>query len=291
MFERFFTPYQASTAVLGDRIAILAPHPDDEIFGCGGSAIKWQAQGKTVQAFILTSGVVDGEFNDQPNPEHCRAEKAKQRADESYAAAALLGFPAPIFLNRQDGGLVHDNEIEAMLLEQLQSWQPTTLVVPSIWEMHRDHRATAELGLALAQQLASVQQLAMYEVGVPLSPNVLEDISPQQARKWQAMQCFPSQLQAQHYAEQIRGLNQYRSYTLGLNITQAEAFCCVPASELSEFDAHFEPNTTTQSLIRAEQSNHEHAQQISELQQRITQLHNSLSWRITQPLRWLRAKF
>lgn len=291
MFEQFFTPYQTACAVKGKRIAILAPHPDDEIFGCGGSAIKWQQQGKTVQTFILTSGVVAGEFADQPNPEQLRADKAKLRADESRAAAKLLGLPEPIFLNRQDGALLADSDIETLLLQQLEQWQPTTLVIPSCWEMHRDHRATAQLGLALAQKLATVEQVAMYEIGVPLSPNVLEDISAEQPRKWQAMQCFPSQLTVQRYAEHINGLNQYRTYTLALDITHAEAFCCVEKHELATFIERFQPDKTTQALLRSEQSHHPDQQRITQLEQHIQHLENSLSWRITRPLRWLRARF
>ncbi len=291
MFEQFFTPYQTACAVKGERIAILAPHPDDEVFGCGGSAIKWQQQGKTVQAFILTSGVVAGEFNDQANPEQCRADKAKLRADESKAAADLLGLPEPIFLNRQDGALLEDGEIEALLIQQLEIWQPTTLVIPSSWEMHRDHRAAAELGLALAQKLPTVEQVAMYEIGVPLSPNVLEDISAEQPRKWQAMQCFPTQLAVQRYAEHICGLNQYRTYTLGLDITHAEAFYCIEKAELHAFIEHFQPDKTTQALLRSECSRHPDQERIALLEQHIQQLQNSLSWRITKPLRWLRSLF
>lgn len=291
MFEQFFTPYKTASAVKGDRIAILAPHPDDEIFGCGGSAIKWLQQGKTVQAFILTSGVVSGEFNDQANPEQCRADKAKLRADESKTAARLLGLPEPIFLNRQDGELLEDSEIEDLLYRQLATWQPTTLVIPSCWEMHRDHRATAELGLALAQQLPTVEQVAMYEIGVPLAPNVLEDISREQPLKWQAMQCFPSQLAVQRYAEHIDALNQYRTYTLGLDITHAEAFCCIAKDELDTFIERAQPDTTTQALLRSEQSSRPNQEGVALLEQQIQQLQSSLSWRITKPLRWLRSRF
>lgn len=79
----------------------------------------------------------------------------------------LLGLNEPEFLSAQDGELWQDPHIEANLLCQLEAFQPTTLVMPSIWEMHRDHRATAELGLRLAEQLSSLQQVSFYEIGVP----------------------------------------------------------------------------------------------------------------------------
>lgn len=290
MLERFFTPYEPSTAVQGDRIAILAPHPDDEVFGCGGAAINWLRQGKEVQAFVITDGVVAGEFNEHTDGQKKRQVKANLRAEESLAAGHILGLPAPLFLHRQDGALLNDEVVETILLEKLEAWQPTTLVIPSIWEMHRDHRVVAELGIKLAQQLASVQQISFYEIGVPLLPNCLENITEQFDEKWQAMQCFASQLEVQHYDEQIKGLNRYRSYTLGLDITYAEAYCCIAKSELNEFLATFAPQHTTQTLMRAEQEIAGLNSQIERQRSEKNALLQSTSWRITKPLRWLKTK-
>lgn len=297
MLERYFTPYQTKSAVVGERVAILAPHPDDEVFGCGGSACKWAEQGKQVQAFIITSGVVSGEFSELPEAEKKRAQKAKLRADESRAAAKTLGLPEPEFFERQDAALLDDQTIESILLERLLVWRPTSLVVPSIWEMHRDHRAAAQLGLSLAKQLPTLKRLAFYEVGVPMTPNCLEDITAYQARKWQAMQDFPSQLEGQHYAEQMRGLNTFRSYTLGLDVRYAEAFYILEKEELDVFSQQQQPDQTTLTLMNAEKQAMQHQQQSEQMQQRIQELenrlyqtHQTLSWRITQPLRWLRRK-
>lgn len=312
MFERFFVPYETGSAVQGDRIAILAPHPDDEVFGCGASAVKWQLNGSVVQVFILTAGVVKGEFGEGAEAEQQRIAKAHMRASESKMAAKQLGLPEPIFLNRQDGQLLEDAELDALVYEALSHFQPTTLVIPSIWEMHRDHRATAGLGLRLAKQMSNVLQVAQYEIGVPLCPNVLEDITPLTDLKWQAMQCFPSQLSVQYYAEQIRGLNQYRGYTLGMEVTQAEAFCCLSRAELDAFCDLHRPEQSTHMLQTAEQKvtslqlrQQFDAEQIqvlnnqvdklkhenSELKQQITRFALSLSWRVTKPLRWLRSWF
>ena len=310
MLEQFFTPYQTATAVSGQRIAILAPHPDDEIFGCGASACKWQQQGREVQAFILTQGVVAGEFANQPNGQQLRQEKIHRRQQESHAAAQVLNLAEPIFLTGQDGELWHDAEIEQLLKQQLQDWQPTTLVIPSIWEMHRDHRATAEMALRLAQSMDSLEQIAMYEIGVPLKANFIEDITDYQATKWQAMQCFASQLTEQDYAEHIRGLNRYRSYTLGLATQYAEAFCVIRKEELSEWTDRHQPEQISLTLRQAEQqslalrqtveqlesNNHalnerlsQQQHQAQQSQQTLQAIQNSLSWRLTGPLRWVRA--
>ncbi|WP_425642618.1 PIG-L deacetylase family protein [Marinomonas gallaica] len=310
MLERYFTPYETTSVVTGQRIAILAPHPDDEIFGCGASACKWAEQGRQVQAFILTQGVVQGEFGESAEAQQDCAKQIQQRKNESIAAAAVLNLPEPIFLTGQDGALWSDTTIENDLLTQLQTYQPTCLVIPSVWEMHRDHRAAAEMGLRLASHIASLESVVCYEIGVPLKVNALEDISAYQARKWQAMQCFTSQLKTQRYADHIQGLNTYRSYTLGLEVSAAEAFHCVPLEKLPAFltlqaeqislvirEAEQQQQRCEQSLMQQQNENNQLRQQMTEQQARLNVLtheldaiKNSLAWRLTKPLRWLRAK-
>jgi hypothetical protein len=64
----------------------------------------------------------------------------------------------------------------------------------------------------------------MYEVGVPLHPNRLHDITDLADRKHQAMRCFVSQLQQQAYDRHVRALNVFRTYTLAKDVLEAEAY-------------------------------------------------------------------
>jgi N-acetylglucosamine malate deacetylase 1 len=41
-----------------ERVLLIAPHPDDEILGCGGSIAKLAAAGHEVRIAYLTSGEV-----------------------------------------------------------------------------------------------------------------------------------------------------------------------------------------------------------------------------------------
>lgn len=36
------------------KIVVFAPHPDDEIFGCGGSILKWMDEGNDVHIVYVT---------------------------------------------------------------------------------------------------------------------------------------------------------------------------------------------------------------------------------------------
>ena len=43
-------------AALPERVLVIAPHPDDEVFGCGGMLAHHAAQGATVRVLVLTDG-------------------------------------------------------------------------------------------------------------------------------------------------------------------------------------------------------------------------------------------
>src|SRR5690606_21592599 len=95
---------------------------------------------------------------------------------------------------------------------------------PCVLEMHPDHRAVALAAVEAVRRLGADLRLAQYEIGVPLRPNVLLDISGTAARKQAAMECFASQLARQRYDLDITALNRYRTYTLPATVTAAEAY-------------------------------------------------------------------
>ena len=89
---------------------------------------------------------------------------------------------------------------------------------------------------------------------MPLIPNWMVDISASQDIKDRAMQCFGSQLEVQAYADQIRGLNRFRSYTLGQQVFSAEAFHLVKQADAKLFTVAYRPDHHLIALLRAVQA-------------------------------------
>ena len=220
--EATLLPYQAATDLGPGPILVLAPHPDDEVFGCGGAVARCAGQGTVICVVIVTDGGHGGD-----------AAYAARRREESKAAAQVLGLPEPVFWNLQDRQVCYGEDLVTRIVTALEAQGSRLCVAPSPAEVHPDHRALA-LAAAEAARRCGVR-LAMYEVGVPLWPNLLVDITPVQALKAQAVRCFVSQLAQQDYLHQVQGLDAFRSYTLGAGVAAAEAFCVVEPKMLQRW--------------------------------------------------------
>lgn len=309
--ERFFSPV-TTTLPTTSRLVVLAPHADDEVFGCGGLLAQLAHHQVAIKVVIVSL------------PDD--AVLAATRQAESTAAAELLGYPTPEFWGMADGSLQHHPAaLQAQLKQLVQEWAPDTVLVPSPWEMHRDHRAVCEAALAVCQgadngsdEADHLHSLGFYEIGQPLTPNQLVDITPVVEQKARAMACFDSQHELQDYSRHISALNAYRTYSLPREVTAAEAFLWVAVDSLAAFCAALTPERLSAAAWNANQevvafreeqarllASRDHAeaalaeersaftQQLANEHQAYQQLWDkyqavlySRSWRLTAPLRF-----
>lgn len=212
--ETDLIPYSASSCLPARAVLVLAPHPDDEVFGCGGAIAQHVKSGHPVCVVILTDGALYADAN------------VRQR--ESIAAAQLLGYGKPEFWGLPDGGLHYADELAQRLADKIAQCGADLVYAPSPLEYHPDHRQAQLLATEAVRRSTPELRLAFYEVGAPLRPNVLLDISTVMETKEAAMRCFVSQLEHQNYLGHIQALNFYRTYTLGADVKSAEAFWLVP---------------------------------------------------------------
>jgi LmbE family N-acetylglucosaminyl deacetylase len=66
---------------------VVAPHPDDDVIGCGGSIIRHIRRGHTVTVVYMTSGEAGSLV-------HPKEELRLIREAEAREAASLMGFDA-----------------------------------------------------------------------------------------------------------------------------------------------------------------------------------------------------
>jgi LmbE family N-acetylglucosaminyl deacetylase/glycosyltransferase involved in cell wall biosynthesis len=222
LIEAESIPYEPAQ-LRGERLLVLAPHPDDEVIGCGGLVALHLAEERPVRVLVATDGAQAGD--------------ASLREDESRRALAHLGAHAQLeFLRFPDRGL--DDAIAPTLREQLLAFRPDLVLVPSPIEIHPDHFALARVFCELVQRDETlfadlaVTRVAFYEVGQPIRPNALVDISSVADAKYAAITEHASQLATRDYVSYARGLNAYRAMTLPHETRFAEGYFVIDLPSL-----------------------------------------------------------
>ena len=230
LIEAEAIPYEPAL-LRGERLLVLAPHPDDEVIGCGGVVALHLRERRAVRVVVATDGAQGG--------------AAAVREQESRRALALLGDNFELeFLGFADRAF--GNESAPQIREQLIAFRPDLILVPSPIEIHPDHLALSRVFCELVQsdetlfaELATAR-VAFYEVGQALRPNAIVDISDVADAKYAAIAEHASQLAQRNFIEYARGLNAYRAMTMppatkfaeGYYVVELPSLRTMPFSEL-----------------------------------------------------------
>ena len=214
--------------VHAQRVLVLAPHYDDETYGCGGLLVQLCAAGADVRVLFLTDSSGGEEAVGDPE-----AYRATRRA-EAKAAATCLGVQTLEHVDLPDGRLDHQPEaLLAAVGDAFDAHRPDLLLVPSPLEVSTDHRAAFRSvhsflgGLRPGDARFEVAQhtvVLAYEVNHPFFPNLLVDVGEEQDAVEQAAACYGSQEARHGYAAARRGLTRFRTLSLAAEVTAAEAY-------------------------------------------------------------------
>ena len=203
------------------KIMVFAPHPDDEIIGCGGTLAGHVRAGDDVVIAYLTSGEAGSLA---VSSEELRV----VREGEAREGARHLGVHDLIFLHFPDGCLEFSPELIRTLTRLIRGKAPDVLYLPHGQETPRDHRLTHELGLEAVRRAGGpwfqdcggepwhVRHVLSYEVWTPIvAPAHYNDITSWIDLKVAALRCHASQVATVPYDEAVRGLNRYRGILSG----------------------------------------------------------------------------
>jgi LmbE family N-acetylglucosaminyl deacetylase len=131
------------------RVLIVAAHPDDVDFGCGGTTALMTQAGVDVAYCIITNGDAGGFDPDVP-----RSEIATIRQAEQGAAAKVVGVEDVTFLGYRDGQLAVTLELRRDISRVIRQFRPDRVVVQNparnwqrIYASHPDHMAAGEAAM------------------------------------------------------------------------------------------------------------------------------------------------
>lgn len=221
-------------------VLVVAAHPDDEVFMCGGAMARHAAQGDRVHTLFLADGEtarLDVYARDS------LADRRAARRDAGLRAAQALGTEVPRFLdlpdNRLDGEMLLDivKLIESVVRE----------VSPEVVYTHHHGDLNADHGIAhravitacrpspgqpvrriLAGEALSSTEWATQGTGGVFAPNTFIDIAATLDAKLEALAAYATEMRPFPHLrsfEAVRHLAGLRGATVGLKA--AEAFILV----------------------------------------------------------------
>lgn len=215
------------------RVAVVAPHPDDEVLGCGGTMARLAEQGAEVHVVIVTRG-------QEPAFSKAYMDQVMAEADRAHA---LLGVKQTHRLDLPAAALdtLPTSRVNARIGECLSEIAPDTLFVPFIGDIHLDHQivftssmvwARPRSASAPARVLAyeTLSETNWYAAGTTpaFMPDYFVDIGDHLETKLAAFAKFESQMKDspdERSLETIRALAVMRGSTV--YCPAAEAFMAI----------------------------------------------------------------
>jgi N-acetylglucosamine malate deacetylase 1 len=191
-------------------VLVLAPHPDDETFGCGGTIRMLSESDVAVDVVFMTRGE-QGTENCRGNDANAADVLADVRAREAQAACDELGVRKLAFLDGRDTCLMEQRELAGKIADILAHANYQRVFCPWPRDGHRDHQATFDLLRRAVLQTKALLSFWLYEVWTPLPANTFVPIDRTVETKRRAMSHYKSQLSQFNYQEGFVGLAAYRS--------------------------------------------------------------------------------
>ena len=181
------------------RVLVVAPHPDDETLGVGGTIAKYSAQGDEV--FVL---MVSGHL-----PPIYSHKAYEETVSEAYSAFSVLGVKKSEFLEIP-ATMIGDqplHEVNGRISKVVNDFNPHIVLCPYP-DRHIDHRlvfdsvmvATRPVGVGKDIEIvAAYETLSETHWNAPhiepnFTPNWVVDISDHISKKLNALECYKSQI-------------------------------------------------------------------------------------------------
>lgn len=215
------------------NVLVVAPHPDDEVFGVGGSILRHLDVGESVHVVTCTRGE-ESRFS---------AEQVERVQAEARRVHAFLGVTGSRFLDLPAARLdaVPGSDINEALQGVFDEVKPEIVYAPHPGDVHRDHQLVFQAAMVCSRPTDDdrPRRILAYETvsetdwyAAPLTPafvpNVCVDISKHIEKKLEACAMYASQIQpAPHHrsVHALRALSIARGHAMGFK--HAEAFMLV----------------------------------------------------------------
>jgi LmbE family N-acetylglucosaminyl deacetylase len=191
---------------------VIAPHPDDETLGCGGTLLRARAEGDEINWLIVT-----GINETQGFP----SERVASRAAEIDRVSEAYGFTETIRLDFPTTTLdaIPLGDLVGAISQATRRIEPTDIYLPHRRDAHSDHAVVFDAAISVSKwfRYGSVERVYVYETqsetdfdlspdSPGFRPNVFVDISETIDRKIEIASIFESEFAEHPFPRSFQGI-------------------------------------------------------------------------------------
>ena len=195
------------------KILVIAAHPDDEVYGMGGTMAKLSSQGNEIYTLIVTEGCSTQYRGNK--------EIIEKKKEEAIEANKILGVKEVMFGDLPDMKLdtLPHVSINRIIEEIIDKVKPDVVYTHHKGDVNKDHRMVYESTLVATRPtyLQCVKKLLCYQVpsstewNAPVVdeifiPNAFEDIEMYYSLKEQAILTYKTEIREYPHPRSLKGL-------------------------------------------------------------------------------------
>ena len=184
------------------RKLVIAPHPDDEILGCGGYLLKSKNNNDQISWIIFTSmNPEEGWDKKQIRLRSNQIEKVREKLGIDSKNLHFLNFST----TKLDIYPMH--ELVDKISKVINEFKPQEILLPHPGDIHSDHKIVFEASISITKwfRYSFIKKILTYETisetnfgldprFLPFNPNIFVDITDYLDEKLEIMKIYESEV-------------------------------------------------------------------------------------------------
>jgi LmbE family N-acetylglucosaminyl deacetylase len=208
---------------------VVAPHPDDEVIGCGGTLLDIVAAAGSVTVIQVTDGSDSAAFIDESEEVRRRV-----RLDEARDVAGTLGAGIEC-LGADNRALRATAELAGRMRDVLERSRAGIAFAPSFTDIHPDHQTVLRvLAEAMRAMSGPRPDVALYEVWSLVTPTHVHDVGARIGEIEALLLRYETALKIDDYVRLVAERLLFNSYTYRDRPGYLEAFTVMSGDRFCE---------------------------------------------------------
>tara|TARA_A100001388_G_C28744186_1_gene488535 strand:+ start:466 stop:1137 length:672 start_codon:yes stop_codon:yes gene_type:complete len=215
------------------KTLVLAPHPDDELLGCGGTLLKKYSKGQTI-GWILVTDIKEesGWSREMVYERHIEIESVRNSLGIKKENFFSLGFPTT------ELDVIPLKDIILKVSSAIKQFQPEELLLPHPGDVHSDHSisfqaahaCTKSFRYSFLKRVLTYETLSETEFGIDprynvFNPNLFIDISKELEKKVDLLKIYKSEMGQFPFPRSIEAIvSKAKMRGIEMGVKAAEAF-------------------------------------------------------------------